>query len=110
MSNTDWMSALFRMEEVAPLSAYAKKQDYISREAALSAQNKSMNLSECRKRLERIPAADVRPVVRCKDCKHWKSYDNTGHHLCTYVAGAQFIRKSDDFCSRGAKMEENDAS
>ena len=36
--------------------------DYISREAALSAQNKSMNLSECRKRLESIPAADVRPV------------------------------------------------
>ena len=38
--------------------------EYIEREAALSAQNKSMNLSECRKRLERIPAADVRPVVR----------------------------------------------
>lgn len=36
--------------------------EYIEREAALSAQNKSMNLSECRKRLERIPAADVRPV------------------------------------------------
>jgi hypothetical protein len=33
--------------------------DYISREAALSAQNKSMNLAECRKRLERLPAADV---------------------------------------------------
>lgn len=37
------------------------EKEYISREAALSAQNKSMNLSECRKRLERIPAADVRP-------------------------------------------------
>ena len=36
--------------------------EYIEREAALSAQNKSMNLSECRKRLESIPAADVRPV------------------------------------------------
>lgn len=35
--------------------------DYISREAALSAQNKSMNLAECRKRLESIPAADVLP-------------------------------------------------
>ena len=35
--------------------------EYIEREAALSAQNKSMNLSECRKRLERIPAADVLP-------------------------------------------------
>ena len=38
--------------------------DYISREAALSAQNKSMNLNEMRERLKRIPAADVRPVVR----------------------------------------------
>ena len=36
--------------------------EYIEREAALSAQNKSMNLSECRKRLESIPAADMRPV------------------------------------------------
>lgn len=35
--------------------------DYISREAALSEQNKSMNLAEMRERLKRIPAADVRP-------------------------------------------------
>ena len=40
------------------------EKEYIEREKALSAQNKSRNLSECRKRLERIPAADVRPVVR----------------------------------------------
>ena len=38
--------------------------EYIDREAALSAQNKSMNLNEMRERLKRIPAADVRPVVR----------------------------------------------
>ena len=38
------------------------EKEYIEREAALSAQNKSMNLSECGKRLESIPAADVRPV------------------------------------------------
>lgn len=37
--------------------------DYISREAALNAQNKSMNLREMRIRLERLPAADVAPVV-----------------------------------------------
>lgn len=36
--------------------------DFISRESALSAQNKSMNLNEMRERLLRIPAADVRPV------------------------------------------------
>lgn len=34
-------------------------KEFIEREAALSAQNKSMNLAECRKRLERLPAADV---------------------------------------------------
>lgn len=42
--------------------------DYISREAALSAQNKSMNLAECRTRLERLPATDVVAVVRCGEC------------------------------------------
>lgn len=39
---------------------------YIELEMALTAQNKSMNLNEMRERLKRIPAADVRPVVRGK--------------------------------------------
>ena len=47
--------------------------EYIEREAALSSQNKSMNLSECRKRLESIPAADVRPVVRGKWLDDWET-------------------------------------
>ena len=58
--------------------------EYIRREAALDAQNKSMNLAECRKRLERLPAADVvevrhgmwgifesckrKSVCRCSEC------------------------------------------
>lgn len=52
--------------------------EYILREEALEAQNKSMNLAECRKRLERIPAADVREV------KHgaWK-HINGGYYACT---------------------------
>ena len=36
--------------------------EYIEREVALTAQNKSMNLNEMRERLNRIPAADVAPV------------------------------------------------
>ena len=47
--------------------------EYIEREAALSSQNKSMNLFECRKRLESIPAADVRPVVRGKWLDDWET-------------------------------------
>lgn len=44
-------------------------KDYISREAALSAQNKSMNLAEMRERLKRIPAADVRSTEYCEECR-----------------------------------------
>lgn len=57
--------------------------------------------------IDNIPAADVRPVVLCRDCEYWKQWDNTTHYLCTYVAGAKFIRNADDFCSRGAKREES---
>ena len=72
--------------------------DYISREAALSAQNKSMNLSECRKRLESIPAADVRPVVLCRDCEYWQSD-------CGWCGYFDIGMNIDDFCSRGKKEE-----
>lgn len=54
--------------------------EYIEREAALSAQNKSMNLAECRKRLERLPAADVRPVVHA----HWVNVRKEG--VCSWTA------------------------
>ena len=56
--------------------------DYISREAAISGLDELEKTSyhnsvlwpdhveECRETLRYIPAADVRPVVRCRDCKH----------------------------------------
>ena len=77
--------------------------DYISREAALSAQNKSMNLSECRKRLERIPAADVRPVITCGKCKHWVE---NGTDYCSCDRDA-LLRERDFFCAAGEKREES---
>lgn len=54
--------------------------EYIEREKALSAQNKSMNLAECRKRLERIPAADVRPVVTCGECMYAPAGTDSGEN------------------------------
>lgn len=47
-------------------------KEYIEREKALDAQNKSMNLNEMRERLKRIPAADVREVVTCGECVYWQ--------------------------------------
>lgn len=57
--------------------------------------------------IDDIPAADVRPVVLCRECEYWKQWDNTTHYLCTYVAGEKFIRNAEDFCSRGEKREES---
>lgn len=75
--------------------------EYIEREAALSAQNKSMNLAECRKRLERLPAADVAPVVRCGECEHW--WDN-GTDLCSCERDA-LLRRRDFFCADGKRKD-----
>lgn len=51
---------------------------------------------------DRIPAADVRPVVLCKDCKHRFMTPNGCH--CPY---AEWGIEDDDFCSCGEKREES---
>ena len=83
--------------------------EYISREAALQAQNKSMNLAECRKRLERIPAADVRPVVLCKHCR-WAVFTPYGTAYGCRLLSAKpnyLLGITDDFfCASGDDMRE----
>jgi hypothetical protein len=51
---------------------------------------------------EQLPAADVRPVVLCKDCKHRFMKPNGWH--CPY---AEWGIEDDDFCSCGEKREES---
>lgn len=48
--------------------------------------------------LDEIPAADVAPVVRCKDCKH----EFGGSCI---ICGFQ-KRKPDDFCSYGERKDD----
>ena len=49
--------------------------------------------------LKAIPAADVAPVVRCKDCRKFKTYS------CRMVASGY-----DDFCSYGERKDGGDAT
>lgn len=67
--------------------------DYISREAAIdslvklerTARHNSVlwpdHVEECREVLRSIPAADVRPVVLCRDCKYAPIGDKDGSDL-----------------------------
>ena len=88
--------------------------EYISREAAkktacsLCRWEGTENCEECEHPIDDIPAADVRPVVFCKDCKYWElSRIASSFHICTYVCGSAFVRVADDFCSRGEKREKS---
>lgn len=109
--------------------------DYIKRSDAVSAFCGNCEATDlCRqlgepceevKRINAIPAADVIPVVRCKDCK----YKPTAPDGITYGLQVEFPDKwsnlcpclcedgwyswvSDDnfFCAYGAKREDSDAN
>lgn len=90
--------------------------EYIEREAAIKAMEKadcaeiaddaeSCKSDYLREVIESVPAADVVPVVRCKDCKY--AYINSfsaasGVALCSSSAK---VMQQDDFCSYGERRD-----
>lgn len=55
--------------------------------------------------LSAIPAADVRPVVLCRDCKCYRQSNFVDKHM--ECARSGFPVHSVDFCSFGERMEES---
>ena len=51
------------------------------------------------------PCADVKKVVRCKNCKWWglSEYNIAGIQICKKFSG---VRGESDFCSRAERREE----
>lgn len=49
-----------------------------------------------------VPAADVRPVITCGECKHWVE---NGTDYCSCDRDA-LLRERDFFCAAGEKREE----
>lgn len=90
--------------------------EYIDREAAIKAVEKadytaiaddadSCKADYIREVIESVPAVDVVPVVRCKDCKY--AYINSfsaasGVALCSSSAK---VMQQDDFCSYGERRD-----
>lgn len=54
--------------------------------------------------IRKLPAADVAPVVRCKDCKY--HYD-CGVHFCNRL-GMDCPDDSDFFCSYGERKDNDE--
>lgn len=85
------------------------KRGYISFETAQRIACKMceggcIDTRECEVRdklLAGIPAANVREVILCKDCKF-----NTGPNKCLYPDSIIKIPSDDDFCSYGQRRAE----
>lgn len=66
-------------------------------------------------KIKSIPAADVRPVVLCKDCKdsyEWTNMDGHKIRFCSYIRNVwncdtDRMVSDDDFCKWGVKREES---
>lgn len=93
------------------------EKEYIERDAALRVLCDACGNAACPKgliprcsyyeKMQSIPAADVRPVVLCRDCKN--NYNTCLNHgrnepMCDFTDRKL---KEDDFCSRGEKREES---
>ena len=86
--------------------------EYIEREAAIkSFCNGCIDEKDCHasphkyvcaevETIKAIPAADVRPVVLCRDCQNY--IERSG--ACAYLVVGM---REDDFCSYGKKREES---
>lgn len=67
-------------------------------------------LCEAEIAIGKLPAADVMPVLRCKDCKHCvRTTDVDGPGLFCPIWGRQWHRAQlDDFCSYGERKPSAD--
>ena len=80
--------------------------EYIKRTEALEITTRTCgDYAAAWSEIRKLPAADVAPVVRCKDCKY--AYINSfavssGEALCT-LSGKPM--QQDDFCSYGEPQE-----
>ena len=92
--------------------------EYIEREAALEiamrycpdddgyCSNAGNDLREMLDEIEAIPAADVRPVVNCGECKHWfRIKKDCVLASCELDA---LVRSEDFFCAAGEREVEHD--
>lgn len=102
--------------------------EYIGRETALDALKNAAeyyshvddctehSIRKCMSTIQKIPAADVVEVVRCRECKHYKEFRTKRNkqimRLC-YRMGKydmEYHVKPDNFCSYGERRNDDAGS
>lgn len=78
--------------------------EYIDRQAAIEIASGYCHPANIAAELAKLPAADVRPVVLCRDCKH-SAVDLENMRYCKRVTYYNHVQ-DDWFCADGEKREE----
>ena len=84
-------------------------KEYIERKRAIVDACNSLELypseyAELENALNRIPAADVAPVVRCKDCR-WRGSEECAMFYRCDCGEQQTWETDNDYCSYGEKID-----
>ena len=88
--------------------------DLISRSALLAdLREKGFLPAIVQRAIERAPTVDAVPVVRCKDCKHYKPQKKSVHwenrtNYCNRIVTIKV--QPYDFCSYGEKRRDKDGT
>lgn len=86
--------------KVLTMAEYIKRESAI--EAIMSDPPDAHYQSWYAEKINEIPAADVEPLVRCKDCKYWQdNNDGYPHEECRWGHGE--TPDANDFCSYGER-------
>lgn len=88
------------------MAEYIDKGAAIAKLTALEVTEPNATMTSAKRLLADMPAADVAPVVHCKDCNHYdlgvclKIYSDGNAHTEAWQP-----RKPEDFCSYGERKE-----
>lgn len=101
---------------------YILRSIAIAKLTALEVTDPFATIADAKRVLADMAAADVAPVVRCKDCEHAERYertDGTAGYYCgcpqnSFTYGERWDRvfnpakEADDFCSYGERKDNDE--
>lgn len=88
------------------MAKYIECETAIAKLTALEVTEPSATMIDAKRLLAEMPAADVAPVVRCRECKFAYRIDGPKEEYdCRKVSAFAKFFKADHFCSFGEKKD-----
>lgn len=86
------------------MAEYIERRTAIAKLTALELTEPNTTMTDAKRLLADMPAADVAPVIWCEDCRYWQ--DNNGgypNEECRWRGDE--TPDADDFCSYGKRKD-----